>query len=242
MGEKTAVIIGVGPEKGLGATLCRRFAKQGLHVFAAGRTQTKLDAVAASIRSEGGSATGVETDATDEAAVTALIRQAEGVGPIDLAVYNAGNNMPGAILEMEAAYFEKCWRIGCYGGFLFSREALKAMAPRGAGTLLFTGASASLRGKPFFAAFTAAKAGLRALSQSLAREFAPQGIHVAHVVIDGGIDGEKLQKGRPDVAKAFGPERLINLDGVAGAYEYLYLQDRLAWSQELDLRAFKEPF
>lgn len=242
MSEKTAVIVGVGPENGLGGTLCRKFAGHGLHVVAAGRTKGKVDAVAQAIVDQGGKATGVETDATDEAAVVALIRQAEAIGPIDLAIYNAGNNMPGDFLEMEAGYFEKCWRICCMGGFLFSREALRVMAPRGQGTLLFTGASASMRGKPFFAAFTAAKAGLRALSQSLSREFQPQGIHVGHVVIDGGIDGDKLQKGRPEIAKAFGPERLISLDGIAGAYEYLYLQDRLAWTQELDLRAFKEPF
>ena len=242
MGERTAVIIGVGAENGLGAALCRRFAAQGLHVFVAGRTQTKVDAVARSIVDAGGTATGLEADATDEAAQVALFEQAERTGPVSLAIYNAGNNMPGDFLTMEAGYFEQCWRIACFGGFLFSREAMKSMAPRGEGTLLFTGASASMRGKPNFAAFTAAKAGLRALSQSLAREFAPQGIHVGHVVIDGGIDGDRLQKGRPEVAKAFGPDRLISLEGIVDAYEYLYNQERRAWSQELDLRAFKEPF
>lgn len=240
--SRTAAVIGVGAREGLGAALCRMAAREGLHVFAGGRTGAKVEAVAEGIRAAGGKATAVAADTTDEASVAAFVAAAEREGPLDLAVFNAGNNMPGDVLEMEAGYFEACWRIGCFGGFLFCREALRRMAPRGAGTLLLTGASASLRGKPGFAAFTAAKAGLRALGQSLAREFGPRGIHVAHVVVDGGIDGERIKARAPQFVEKMGADGLIGLDGLAEAYRFLYRQPRSAWSQELDLRTHKEPF
>jgi len=235
-------VIGVGAERGLGATLCRRFARAGLHVVVSGRTPAKIEPLAEAIRKKGGAATAVAADATAESEVAGLVRRAEAIGPIDAAIYNAGNNMPGEFLSMEAAYFEQCWRVGCFGGFLFAREALRAMQPRGRGTLLFTGASASLRGKPFFAAFTAAKGGLRNLAQSLAREFGPQGIHVAHVVVDGGIAGDRILKGVPGFAEAKGEEGLVDLDGIAAIYEMLHRQPRTAWSHEVDVRTFKEPF
>ena len=238
----TAVVIGVGAQRGLGARLCRRFAAAGLHVFVAGRSRGKLEAVAAEIAADGGLATPVVADTTDEAALSALFDAAEDAGPVDLAIFNAGNNMPGEFLAMTAEHFERCWRVACFGGFLFCREALRRMDPRGAGTLLLTGASASMRGKPGFAAFTAAKSGLRAMGQSLAREFAPRGIHVAHVVIDGAIDRDRIRLAMPELAAAFGADRLLDLDGIAAAYEFLYRQPRNAWTQELDLRAFKEPF
>ncbi len=140
-----AVIMGVGPDRGLGAQLCKRFAKEGLHVVAAGRTPASLDAVVADIERAGGKASSFAADATTEADVAAVFEHA---GPdVDLAIYNAGNNTPGRILEMEADYFEKSWRVVCYGGFLFGREALRRMVPRKRGTILFTGASASLRGR-----------------------------------------------------------------------------------------------
>lgn len=238
----TAVVIGVGAERGLGAALCRAFAREGLHVVAAGRTSAKLERVAESIRGAGGEATPVVADATSEEDTASLLRQAEAVGPVAVAVYNAGNNMPGDFLAMEADYFEQCWRIGCFGGFLFAREALRAMKPRGRGTLLFTGASTSLRGKPFFAAFTAAKGGLRNLAQSLAREFGPQGIHVGHVVVDGGIAGDRIEKGLPAFAESKGEEGLVDLDGIAALYTMMHRQPRAAWSHEVDVRTFKEPF
>ena len=239
---KTAVVIGVGPERGLGGYLCMGAAQQGLHVVVAGRTQEKLETVVAAIERAGGKGTAVVCDTRDEAGVTALIKQAEAIGPIDLAIYNAGNNMPGNFLEMEASYFEQCWRVGCLGGFLFAREALRVMVPRKTGCLLFTGASASMRGKPFFAAFTSAKGGLRNMAQSIAREFQPQGIHVGHVVIDGGIYGEKIQEKFPDGYDALGEEGLIGLQGIADAYMYLYQQPRNAWTLELDLRTHVENF
>ncbi len=239
---QTAVVAGVGAARGLGATLAARFAQQGLDVFVAGRTPEKIEAVARDIAAAGHTATAFRTDVTVEADVVALFDAAESAGPLDLAVYNAGSNMPGDFLSMEAKYFEDAWRIGCFGGFLFAREALRRMAPRGRGTLLFTGASASLRGRPRFAAFAAAKAGLRALAQSLARDFGPQGIHVAHVVVDGGIAGDRLMLGRPESARERGPERLIDLGALADAYAWLHSQPRNGWTHELDLRTFKEPF
>jgi NAD(P)-dependent dehydrogenase (short-subunit alcohol dehydrogenase family) len=242
MSNATAVIIGVGADRGLGARLCHRFAKNGLHVVVAGRTQSKVDTVAESIRQEGGTATAVEADATNEAAVIDLFRRAEQIGPVELAIYNAGNNMPHDLLTMEAEFFERCWRIACYGAFLFGREAARTMRDRGNGTLLFTGASASLRGKPLFAAFTAAKAGMRAFAQSMAREFCPQGIHVAHVVVDGAIDGDRIRKGFPQLVDAWGEDRLIDLEGIVDLYEMLYRQPKRAWTHELDVRSFNEVF
>jgi len=239
---KTAVIIGVGPARGMGARLCNRFAKLGLHVLVAGRTLAKVEAVAQSIRDEGGMATAIEADTTNEQAVIALFAAAKAIGPVRLSIFNAGNNMPGDFLTMEASYFEQCWRIACFGGFLFSREALRAMVPNGEGTLLMTGASASMRGKPNFAAFSAAKGGLRNMMQSLAREFGPKGIHVAHVVIDGAVDGDRIRIGRPEVAKAYGDDRLLNIEGIVDVYELLYHQKRRAWSLEIDVRSSVEDF
>jgi NAD(P)-dependent dehydrogenase (short-subunit alcohol dehydrogenase family) len=240
--KKTAVVIGVGPLRGLGAMLAQRAAQEDLHVVVAGRTQAKVDAVADAIRQNGGVATAISCDTTEEAQVVDLINQAEAIGPIDLAIYNAGNNMPGDYLEMEASYFDQCYRVGLFGGFLFSREALRKMTPRGEGCLIFTGASASMRGKPWFAAFSAAKGGLRNLSQSLARDFQPRGIHVGHVVIDGGIYGEKIETIVPDWYDEKGEEGLIGLQGIADAYLYLYRQPRNAWTHELDLRTHLEAF
>jgi len=241
MTSKTAVIIGVGPERGLGARLCKRFSADH-HVFVAGRTYAKVALVADAIRQSGGAATAIEADTTDENQVRELFKQAQAEGPVDLAIFNAGNNMPGDFLTMEAEFFERCWRIACFGGFLFSREALRSMVPTGTGTLLFTGASASLRGKPDFAAFTAAKAGVRALAQSLAREFGPKGIHVAHVVIDGAIDGDRIQIGRPAIAEARGHDGLVDLEGIVDLYEMLHRQPSRAWTHELDVRPAKEAF
>jgi NAD(P)-dependent dehydrogenase (short-subunit alcohol dehydrogenase family) len=240
--EKTAVVIGVGPLRGLGAVLAQTAAQEDLHVVVAGRTQAKVDEVADAIRQGGGMATAISCDATDEQQVIDLINRAEAIGPIDLAIYNAGNNMSGDYLEMEASYFDQCYRVGLFGGFLFSREALRKMTPRGAGCLIFTGASASMRGKPWFAAFSAAKGGLRNLAQSLARDFQPRGIHVGHVVIDGGIYGEKIEVLVPDWYAEKGEDGLIGLQGIADAYLYLYRQPSNAWTHELDLRTHLEAF
>ena len=239
-----AIVVGVGPEAGLGGVLCKRLAREGLDTFVAGRTPAQVDAVARAIRDAGGVATGVPTDATSEPDVVALFDRAEreGEGPLDLVIYNAGNAAMGQLHDMEASFFEAVWRVGCFGGFLVGREAVRRMLPNGRGTVLFTGATASVRGKPNTTAFAAAKAGLRSLAQSMARAYGPQGIHVAHVVIDGGIAGDKIVKGLPQFAQAMGEDGLISLAGLADAYWYLYTQPRAAWTHELDLRTFKESF
>jgi len=239
-----AIVVGVGPEEGLGGALCRRFASGGLHVFVAGRTLEKVEAVARSITRDGGRATAVQTDTTSEKEVIRLfdLAEKEGAGDLDLVVYNAGNARFGDFQTMEAAFFEDTWRVGCLGGFLVGREAARRFTPRERGTILFTGATASVKARPPFTAFASAKAGLRALAQAMAREFGPRGIHVAHVIIDGGIAGEKIKVGAPAFAQAMGDDGLVSLEGLAGAYWYLYAQPRTAWTHELDLRTFKETF
>ena len=240
--RKTAIVVGVGPEAGLGGALCLRLAREGLHVFVAGRTPANVESVAVKIRTGGGRATPVATDTTVERDVTALFDRAEreGDGPLDLVVYNAGNAAMGMLHDMDAGYFELVWRVGCFGGFLVGREAVRRMLPRARGTILFTGATASVRGKPATTAFASAKAGLRSLAQSRARAYGPQGLHVAHVVVDGGIAGDKIVKGLPQFAEAMGEDGLISLDGLADAYWFLHTQPRAAWTHELDLRTFKE--
>ena len=239
---KKALVIGVGAEKGLGASISTRFAREGFHVFVTGRTAQSLERVAEQIRSAGGTATAVVADATQEAEVQALFDQVcAAEGKLDVAVYNAGNNTPGAVTEMDAGYFEHAWRVCCFGGFLFGREAARRMLPQG-GTLLFTGASASLRGRAGFAAFNSAKAALRNLAQAMAKELGPKGLHVGHVVVDGGIDGDKLRKGRPEMVQKFGEERLIDLGGLADAYWFLHQQPPRAWTFELDMRSKIEPW
>ncbi len=245
MKEKTkAVVVGVGPEAGLGGALCERLAREGLHVFVAGRTPAKVEALVLTIRNAGGRATPVPMDTTTEHDVIALFDRAEtdGEGVLDLVIYNAGNAAMGQLHDMEASFFEQVWRVGCFGGFLVGREAVRKMLPRGRGTVLFTGATASLRGKPNTTAFAAAKAALRSLAQSMARAYGPQGIHVAHVVVDGGIAGDKIMKGLPQLAQAMGEDGLVSLTGLADAYWYLYKQPKAAWTHELDLRTFKESF
>ena len=235
---KKAIILGVGPEEGLGAQLALRFAKEGMQVFVGSRTQSVLEELAAKIEKAGGEATAVSTDATSEDQVISLFERA-GEG-FELAVYNAGNNQPGRIVEMDAEYFETSWRVGCYGGFLFGREAVKGMQPNGRGTLIFTGASASLRGRANFGAFNSAKAGLRTLAQAIAKEYGPEGIHVAHVIIDGAINGEKIKQKAPEYAARLGDQGMIHLEGIVDAYVYLHQQRQEAWSFELDLRTSVE--
>jgi NAD(P)-dependent dehydrogenase (short-subunit alcohol dehydrogenase family) len=246
MGKPTAIVVGVGAGQGLGAALCRRFASGGYHVLVAGRTAAKIDKVAETIVSSGGSAVPVVTNATSEDDVFALFDRAmkpgAGFEPVDLVVSNAGNNQRLDFRELSVAQFEDFWRVGCFSGFLIGREAARRLVPLGRGTIIFTGASASIRGKPGFAHFSAAKAGLRMISQSMAREYGPAGIHVAHVVVDGGIDGDRLRSRGPAVLKERGEDGLLGIDAIAENYWHIHRQPRSAWTQELDLRPFKETF
>ncbi|MET0674182.1 MAG: SDR family NAD(P)-dependent oxidoreductase [Tardiphaga sp.] len=232
----TAIVIGVGPDQGLGAQLCKRFAAEGLNVLVAGRTKSALDAVVADIAAAGGRAASFVADATKEADIVALFDQAG--SDLELAIYNAGNNTPGKIIDMEADYFEQSWRVVCFGGFLFGREAVRRMVPKAVGTLLFTGASASLRGRTGYGAFNSSKAGLRTLAQAMAKEYASDGIHVGHVVVDGAIGGEKIRKRFPNLADR--EDRLISIEGIVDGFVFLYRQPRRAWSFELDVRTSHE--
>ena len=246
MGESesgVAIVVGVGAEAGLGARLCERFAREGLHVLAAGRTAGRVEALAEKIRASGGLATGVGTDTTSESDVLRLFERADALGPGSLALvaFNAGNNAMKDFLDMDARFFEDTWRVACFGGFLVGREAARRMVAQGRGTLVFTGASASLRGRPPFGAFASAKAGLRAIAQTMARGYGPRGVHVAHVVIDGGIAGERLAR-FADFVAAKGEDGLLDLDAIADAFWMLHRQHRTAWTHELDLRPFKESF
>jgi len=242
----TAVVVGVGAERGLGAALCRRFAAEGYHVLVAGRTLEKLEWVVQTIREAGGTAEPVAMDSTREDDVVQLFDMAVSPGygrePADLVVFNAGNNQRIDFRALTAQQFEDFWRVGCFGGFLVGREAARRLAPLGRGTIIFTGASASVRGKPGFAHFSAAKAGLRMISQSMAREYGPSGLHVAHVVIDSGINGDRLLTRAPTLIDQRGKDGLLGIDAIAETYWQIHRQARSAWTQEVDLRPFKEPF
>ena len=241
-----AVVIGVGPEQGLGAGLSRRFAAQGRHVIVAGRTEAKIERVRESIVEAGGSASTVVMDVTREADVIRLfdvaMRADENGGSADLVAYNAGNNQPLDLRTMDADVFESFWRLNCFGGFLVGREAARRFAPLGRGSILFSGATGALRGMPNFAHFASSKAGLRMLAQSMAREFGPLGLHVAHVIIDGVINGERAHTRFTDVASIKGEDGLVNIDAISDAFWLLHQQQSSAWTHELDLRPFKESF
>jgi NAD(P)-dependent dehydrogenase (short-subunit alcohol dehydrogenase family) len=210
-------------------------------VFAGGRTAEKLGVVTDEIAAAGGRATPFVADATSPKDVVALFDAALAEGPPAIAVYNAGNNRFKPLLEMDDAFFEDLWRLCCFGGFLFGREAARRMLPAG-GTVVFTGATASIRARPPFTAFASAKAALRALAHGMAREFGPHGLHVGHVIIDGGIDGDQLNLRFPAFREHRGEDGMLNVDAIAGAYWALHAQHRSAWTLELDLRPFKEAF
>jgi NAD(P)-dependent dehydrogenase (short-subunit alcohol dehydrogenase family) len=205
---------------------------------AIGRTREKLDAIVLGIEKDGGSAESVVADATSESDTRALFERAGDA--LTLAIYNAGNNTPGRIADMEADYFEQSWRVCCFGGFLFGREAVRRMRPLGGGTLLFTGASASLRGRANFGAFNSSKGALRNLAQAMAKECAEDGIHVGHVVVDGPIRGEKIMTLLPEYAERLGEEGMISIEGIVDGYVFLYRQPRRAWTFEIDMRTSKE--
>lgn len=244
MAQPTALVFGVGVVQGVGGACCLRFAREGYHVLVCGRTATKIEGVVAEIEAAGGSAEALVTDVTDEAQVIRAFDRgmAPGAGrdPADVVIANAGNNAIIDFTRLTAPQFEDFWRVGCYSGFLIGREAARRLVPLGRGTVIFTGASGSLRGKPGFAHFASAKAGLRMIAQSMAREYGPKGLHVAHVIIDGGIDGERLRKAIPKMAEALGSDGLLSPAAIADNYWLLHRQPRSAWTQELELRPFRE--
>lgn len=239
----SAVVMGVGPEQGLGAALAKHFAAQGLHVFIAGRSAAKLQIIVEKIIQQGGTATAVTADATLEQDVERLfttIRQY--AHPLEIAVYNVDSNIAAPLLETDNAMFTRLWQQNCFAAFLFGKQAISIMQRQKQGTLIFTGATASLRARPPFTAFATAKAGLRALAQGMAREFGPQGIHVVHTIIDGVIDGERAHSQFADYVATKGDDGLLKLEAIAQTYWAIHQQHPSAWTHELDLRPFKEPF
>jgi NAD(P)-dependent dehydrogenase (short-subunit alcohol dehydrogenase family) len=217
-----ALIGGAG--EGLGAALGRRFAKGGLEVVLSSRTQ------------------GEKADLREEVQVIELFDRVEKRGPVEVAIFNAGANFRASILETPADMFEKVWRLGCYAGFLFGREAARRMTPRGKGTILFTGATASVRGSAQFAAFAAAKGGLRQVAQSMARELGAKNIHVAHVVIDGVIDNRRSRERMAERVKSLPDDGLLATDAIAELFWQIHVQPRSAWTFEADLRPWAERF
>lgn len=247
-----ALVVGAGDRPGTGAAIAERAAREGLHVFIAGRTQSKLDALVSHIESVGGTATGIVADCTDATAVEALFEQISASGAsLRLAVHNmAAPNIPHGFLKTDADFFSNHWQTSVYAGYLMAQGAIRQMreqdidAPYGRGTLIFTGASASLRGKARFSAFASAKAGLRNMAQAVAREFGPEDIHVAHVIIDGVIDGQFVRNAGGNLAKLWlkskGNDGALDPEAIADAFWMLHRQPRNAWTHELDLRPFKE--
>ena len=241
--QNSAVIIGVGPERGLGATLAKHFAAQGLHIYIAGRSKEKLQHVADRIRENGGSISLVVADATQWCDINHLfdVIRSEHTA-LQLSVYNVDSNIPLPILETQEEIFTQLWQQNCLGAFLFAKEVIGCMQPNKQGTLIFTGATASMRAKPPFTAFASAKAALRSLAQGLAREFSPEGIHVVHAIIDGVIYGDRAAQQFPEYYQSKGKEGMLKLDAIAETYWSMHCQHPSAWTHELDLRPFKEPF
>ena len=237
--EKTALVVGAGDATG--GAIARRFAREGYFTCVTRRNADKLQPLIVRIEAEGGKARAFGSDARREEQVIALIDTIErDIGPIEVAVYNVGGNVRFPIREMTSRVYFKTWEMGCFGGFLMGREVAKVMVPRGRGTIVFTGATASLRGGVGFAAFAGAKHALRALAQSMAREFGPLGIHVAHVVIDGAIDTPFMRENFPERYALKEQHGILDPEAIAENYWRLHVQSKSAWTHELDLRPWIE--
>lgn len=239
--QNKAVVLGAGPAEGIGAAVARRFAREGLHVFVTGRNIEKVEDSAHQIRAAGGSAEAVRVDVTSQADIESLFSRVwEREGHLEAVVFNAGGNTPDAFEDLSPADFEHVWRVCCFGAFLAAKQALPILRTQGFGSMLFTGASASLRGKPNFGQFASAKAALRNLVQALSREYGPHGVHIAHIIIDGLVNGERAAGLFGEHLATLGPDGTLDPDDIAAAYWMLHQQPRSTWTHELDLRPFKE--
>ena len=234
----TAVIVGVGAD--LGSSLCRRFAAAGHPIAMAARDANKLAPLIREIEERGGSAKAYTADAADEEAVAQLFSSAESeLGQVEITIFNVGIRYQASILNMHSDEFQNTWRVSCLGGMIVGREAARAMVPRSCGTILFTGGIASRRADAELAAFAVGKFGLRAVAQSMARELAPRGIHVAHFIIEGHLDKEQHRKNHPQAAKDNG---LVSTEALAELYYQTHCQPKNCWTFEVDLRPWKDPF
>jgi len=239
MPDKVALVIGAG--EGLGGAVARRFAIEGFHACPVRRHEDKLQDLCKEIREAGGQVTPFGVDARKEEEMVALFERIESeIGPIEVAVHNVGANVSIPVVEFSTRKYMKIWEMACFSGFLLGREAARRMLPRGRGTILFTGATASVRGRQGMAGFAGAKHALRALAQSMARELGPQGIHVAHTLVDGAIDMPWIRENFAKHIENLPPDGLLSPDDIAESYWTLHQQPRSAWTQELDLRPYCE--
>lgn len=237
--KKSVLVVGAGDATG--GAIARRFAREGYAACVTRRNADKLVPLVERIRADGGEAHAFASDARVEADMQALVSGIErDIAPIDVAVFNIGANVRFSVTDTTERVYRKVWEMGALAGFLMGREVAKVMIPRGRGTIIFTGATASLRGSAGFSAFAGAKHALRALAQSLARELAPQGIHVAHVVIDGAIDTAFIAENFPERYALKATDGILNVNAIAENYWQLHQQHRSAWTHELDLRPWTE--
>lgn len=240
MNNKKVVLV-VGAGDATGGAIAKRFAQEGFVACVTRRSAKKLQPLVDAIKANGGEAHGFACDARKEEDVIALVEQIESqIGPIEAFVFNIGANVPCSILEETARKYFKIWEMACFSGFLNAREVAKRMAKRQRGTILFTGATAGMRGAAGFAAFAGAKHGIRALAQSMARELGPMNIHVAHVVVDGAIDTDFIRESFPEKYATKDEDGILNPEHIAENYWYLHSQPRDAWTFELDLRPWSE--
>lgn len=239
MSEKVALVMGAG--ESTGGAIAKRFAREGFTACVVRRHRDELAALVEEIEKAGGAARAFGCDARQEEAIAGLFEEIErDVGPVEVAVFNPGANVHFPIRDTTARVYRKVWEMACFAGFLTGREAARYMVPRGQGTILFTGATASVRGSAGFSAFSGAKHALRALAQSMARELSPQGIHIGHVIIDGAIDTPWIRENFAEMVKHRPPDGLLAPDAIAESYWQLHAQPRSAWTFELDLRPFDE--
>lgn len=239
--SKSIIVIGAGDA--LGGAIAKRFAREGFEAVIVRRNADQLEPLAEAIRAAGGKAHPFGVDARQEDQMVTLFDRVEAeIAPVEACVFNIGANVNFPIAETTARVFTKVWEMACFSGFLTGREAARRMTPRGRGTIIFTGATASVRGGKGFAAFAAAKHGVRALSQSMARELGPQGVHVAHTIIDGAIDTAWIAENFPARYALKDQDGILNPNHIADAYWMLHTQPRDAWTHELDLRPWMETF
>ncbi|MGY3448988.1 SDR family oxidoreductase [Bradyrhizobium sp. USDA 4353] len=243
MQQRSATVAVIGAGDYIGAEIVKKFASEGFTVFAGRRNGDKLAPLVAEVEAAGGRIVARSLDARKEEETTAFLNDADQHAPLEVVIFNVGANVNFPILETTDRVFRKVWEMACWAGFVSGREAARLMLPRGGGKIFFTGATASLRGGSGFAAFASAKFGLRAVAQSMARELMPQNIHVAHLIIDSGVDTAWVRERR---AQLWGQEALDNPDllmppaSVAGAYWQLYKQPKSAWTFEMEIRPFGE--
>ncbi|HEY8050074.1 MAG TPA: SDR family oxidoreductase [Ramlibacter sp.] len=236
---RVALVVGAGDATG--GAIARRFARGGYTVCATRRDGAKLQPLVDAIRADGGMAHGFASDARNEDEVIALVEKIESdVGTIEVFVFNIGANVRTSVLEETARRYQKIWEMACFAGFLNAREVARRMVTRERGTIIFTGATASLRGSANFAAFAGAKAALRALAQSMARELGPKGIHVAHLVVDAAIDTEFIRSNFPERYALKEQDGIVDPEHIAETYWWLHQQPRDAWTFELDVRPYME--